>query len=160
MYSSQKLSLIFVLQIDKLKECYSKHWALFYPNHCSICPLPFPSGNINERMVVCVYVCGQVCVNKSMYGLYGASLVAQLVRICLQRRRPQLASWVGNIPRRRGWQPTLIFLLKNPHAQGSLAACSPWGYKESDTAERLSTAQHVVYMFMLTWSQSFVNQSL
>ena len=31
-------------------------------------------------MAVCVYVCGQVCVNKSMYGLYGASLVAQLVR--------------------------------------------------------------------------------
>ena len=29
--------------------------------------------------------------------------------------------------------------LENPHRQRSLAGCSPWGLKESDTAERLST---------------------
>ena len=33
--------------------------------------------------------------------------------------------------------------LENPHGQ-SLAGCSPWGLKESDTTERLSTAQHTV----------------
>ena len=32
--------------------------------------------------------------------------------------------------------------LKNPHGQGSLVGYSPWSHKESDTAERLSTAQH------------------
>jgi len=31
---------------------------------------------------------------------------------------------------------------ENPHGQRSLAGYSPWGHKESDTAERLSTAQH------------------
>ena len=32
--------------------------------------------------------------------------------------------------------------LENPHGQRSLAGYSPWGYKESDTTERLSTAQY------------------
>ena len=33
--------------------------------------------------------------------------------------------------------------LQNPHGQRSLAGHSPWGHKESDTTEQLSTAQHV-----------------
>ena len=41
---------------------------------------------------------------------YKASLIAQLVRICLQCRRPWLDSWVGKIPLRRKWQPTAVFL--------------------------------------------------
>ena len=31
--------------------------------------------------------------------------------------------------------------LENPHGQRNLVGCSPWSSKESDTAERLSTAQ-------------------
>ena len=31
--------------------------------------------------------------------------------------------------------------LENPHGQRSLVGCSPWGHKESDTTEWLSTAQ-------------------
>ena len=31
--------------------------------------------------------------------------------------------------------------LEDPHGQRSLAGYSPWGHKESDTTERLSTAQ-------------------
>ena len=39
--------------------------------------------------------------------------------------------------------PLQYSCLENPHGQRSLAGgCSPWGGKESDTAERLSTAQH------------------
>ena len=33
--------------------------------------------------------------------------------------------------------------LENPHGQRSLAGYSPWGHKESDTTERLST-QHII----------------
>ena len=33
--------------------------------------------------------------------------------------------------------------LENPHGQRSLEGYSPWGHKESDTTERLSTAQHI-----------------
>ena len=31
------------------------------------------------------------------------------------------------------------FSLENPHGQKSLAGYSPWGHKDSDTTERLST---------------------
>ena len=32
------------------------------------------------------------------------------------------------------------------HGQRSLAGYSPWGHKESDTTERLSTAEHIGYV--------------
>ena len=56
------------------------------------------------------------------------------------------APWVGKIPWRRAWQPTPVFLPGESHGQRSLAGYSPWGRKESDTAERLST----VYTLTLT----------
>ena len=34
--------------------------------------------------------------------------------------------------------------LKNLHGQRSLAGYSPWGHKESDMTERLSTAQYLL----------------
>ena len=40
--------------------------------------------------------------------------------------------WVGLIPWRRAWQPTLVFLPGEYHGQRSLAGYSPWGCKESD----------------------------
>ena len=49
--------------------------------------------------------------------------------------------WVGKIPWRRKWQPTPVFLPGEPHGQRSLEGYSPWGHKESDTIEHLST-QH------------------
>ena len=42
---------------------------------------------------------------------------------------------VGKIPWSRAWQPTPVFLPGDSHGQRSLAGYSPWGCKESDTAE-------------------------
>ena len=42
------------------------------------------------------------------------------------------------MPWRRDWQPTLVFLPGEFHGERSLAGCSSWGHKESDTTERLS----------------------
>ena len=39
--------------------------------------------------------------------------------------------------------PLQYSCLENPHGQRSLAGCSPWGLKESDTTKRLSTEQHI-----------------
>ena len=39
-----------------------------------------------------------------------ASLIAQLLKNCLQHRRPQFDSWVGKIPWRRDRLPTAVFL--------------------------------------------------
>ena len=47
---------------------------------------------------------------------------------------------LAKIPWRRAWQPTPVFLPGESHGQRSLVGYSPWGRKESDTTEQLSTA--------------------
>ena len=44
-------------------------------------------------------------------------------------------TWVGNIPRRRKWQPTPVFLLQNFHGQRSLVGYSPWALKQLNRTE-------------------------
>ena len=46
--------------------------------------------------------------------------------------------WVGKIPWRRKWQPTLLFLPGKSHGHRSLPNYSPWCCKESDTTEQLT----------------------
>ena len=54
--------------------------------------------------------------------------------------RPRFDPWVGRIPWRRAWQPTLVFLLGESHGQWSLAGCSNMGVSKSRTRlKRLST---------------------
>ena len=43
--------------------------------------------------------------------------------------------WVGNIPWRRAWQPTPVFLPGESHRQRNLAGYSPWGHKQLDATE-------------------------
>ena len=49
---------------------------------------------------------------------------------------------LGGSPGGGHGNPLQYSCLENPHGQRSLVGCSPWGRKESDTTERLSTAQH------------------
>ena len=44
----------------------------------------------------------------------------------------------GDIPWRRAWQPTPVFLPGESHGQRSLAGYSPWCRKELEAAERLT----------------------
>ena len=44
------------------------------------------------------------------------------------------------VPWRRAWQLTPVFLPGKFHEQGSLAGYSPWGCKELNTTEHLSTS--------------------
>ena len=67
--------------------------------------------------------------------ILGSSVVAQLVRIHLQCRRPGFNPWVGKILWRREWLPSPVFLPGESHGQRSLTGYSPWGCKESDTTE-------------------------
>ena len=50
--------------------------------------------------------------------------------------------WLRKIPWRREWLRIPVFVPGESHGQWSLAGYSPWGCKESDTTELLSTAQH------------------
>jgi len=64
------------------------------------------------------------------------------LRICLQCRRHRrrgFSPWVGKIPWKREWLLTPVFLSEKSHGQRSLAGYSPWGWKELDTTEQLST---------------------
>ena len=44
--------------------------------------------------------------------------------------------WVGNIPWRRKWQPTPVFLPGKYHGQRSLAGYSPWGVTKTQTWQK------------------------
>ena len=57
-------------------------------------------------------------------------------------------SWVNSlekIPWRREWLPTPVFLPAESHGQRSLAGCSPWGHKWSDTTEQLILSLQFYY---------------
>ena len=72
-----------------------------------------------------------------------ASLVAQLVKN-LPEVRETLGSipGLGSCPGGGHGNPFQYSCLENPYGLRSLAGYSPWGGKESDATERLSTAQH------------------
>ena len=63
---------------------------------------------------------------------------------CRRLKRHGFNPWVGKIPWSRKWQPTQVFLPGKFHGQRSLAGCSPWGHKKSDTTEQLSVHKNLV----------------
>jgi len=65
----------------------------------------------------------------------GGSVVKESTCQC---RRHGFDPWFRNIPWRRKWQPTSVLFLGKSHGQRSLVGFSPWGCKESDTAEHTS----------------------
>ena len=67
-----------------------------------------------------------------------ASSVAQMVKNLPAMQRSGFNPWVGKIPWRRKWQPTLVFLPGKSHGRWSLACCSRWGHKELDMTEQLT----------------------
>ena len=58
--------------------------------------------------------------------------------------KPWFNFWVKKLSSRRDRLPTPVFLPGESHGQRSLAGYSPWGCKELDTTEWLSTAQYHV----------------
>ena len=52
-----------------------------------------------------------------------------------QFRRLGFDPWVGEIPWRRKWQPTPVFMPGKSHGQRSLVGYSPWGHKELNRTE-------------------------
>ena len=52
--------------------------------------------------------------------------------------RPRFNPWVRNIPWRREWKSTPVFLPGKCHGQRRLAGYSPWGRKKADMIERLT----------------------
>ena len=53
--------------------------------------------------------------------------------------RDRFDPWIRKIPWSEKWQPSPVFLPEKFYEQRSLVVYSPWGYKESDTAEHAHT---------------------
>ena len=76
--------------------------------------------------------------------LYLSVLVCGLSQWLSDRDLPAMQeTWVRKIPWRRKWQLTPVFLPGKSHGWRRLADYSPWGHKELDMTEQLST--HTVY---------------
>ena len=65
--------------------------------------------------------------------------MAQMVKNLPAVQETGFCVWFGKIPCRGEWQPSTVFLPGEFHGQRSLAGYSPWGCKELDMTERLST---------------------
>ena len=50
--------------------------------------------------------------------------------------------------------PLQYSCLQNPHGQRNLVGCSPWGHKESDTTERLSTYAWLSNIPLYIWDMT------
>ena len=61
---------------------------------------------------------------------------------CRRCKKPGFDPWVRKIPWNRKWQPTPVFLPGKFHGKRSLVGYSPYGCKESDMTEQLSTHTH------------------
>ena len=63
------------------------------------------------------------------------SLMAQMVKNPPIMQKPRFDPWVKEIPYRREWQPTPVFLPGEFHGQRRLVGCSPPDHKELDMTE-------------------------
>ena len=61
--------------------------------------------------------------------------VTQMVKNLPAMQETHVLFLDGEDPLEKEWQPTPVFLPRKLHGQRSLAGYSPWGLKESDTAE-------------------------
>ena len=101
----------------------------FPPPHCH--PGRRRGGNRRKRSHHCL----AHLVTEVTFGKTKVALVSGKEPIC-QCRRCQIHGfdpWVGNIPWRRKWKPTPVFLPGESHGQRSLGGYSPRGHKELDT---------------------------
>ena len=76
------------------------------------------------------------------------SLMAQTVKNLLTHGQRGFNPWAWQIPWRRQWLPTPVFLPEEFLGQRSLASYSPRGCKESDKMERLTVS--LVIMLRVT----------
>ena len=97
----------------------------------------------NIEIIIYIYIYIYICTSPG--GFPGGS---DGKRICLQCKGPRFNPWVVNIPWRREWLHTPVFLPGKPHEQRSLAGCSPWGCIELDKTEWL-THTHTTFISVI-----------
>ena len=61
-------------------------------------------------------------------GFLGGASSKELACQSRRHKRHRFNSWVGEIPWRRAWQPTPVFLPGESQGRGSLVGCRLWGH--------------------------------
>ena len=87
---------------------------------------------VDINLCACVYI--YICIHfiwASQVALFGKEPACQ----CRRHKRQVFDPWVGKIPWRRAWQPTLVFLPRESHGQREPDDLQSMGSdtKESDT---------------------------
>ena len=82
--------------------------------------------------------------------------MAQMVKNLPAVQETQVRSLGQEDPVGREWLPTPVFLSGEFHGQRSLVGYSPWGHKESDTAERLTLSLTTPLLRVVFMSSSIV----
>ena len=129
--------------ISRLPSMRDSDYINTYKNHCLSYLVISSTGH---------FQCVPLTMGNPCWGFPGGSDGKD----CLQWR-PGFNPWVGKIPWRRKWLPTAISLPGKSHGQRSLTGYSPWGCKELETTERLTT-QHVTCEIMRV--ESSINTGL
>ena len=89
-------------------------------------------------------------------GFPGGAIDKEPACQCKRLKRHMFDPWVGKIPWRRAWQPTLVFLPGEFHRQRSLVGYSPLGCKELDTTE-VAHKYSIVHIYHIFFSHSSVD---
>ena len=140
---SVSLNQHFVALLLKFSFLISNVYVTYIPLSYSIFFLPF--GLFFYFFSQLISIKKLACSRQWLMAETWAFLVAQQQRICLpfrRCRRHRFDPWVGKIPWRRAWQPTLVFLPGKSHRQRNLAGYRLWGQKELDTTEAAQHTQH------------------
>ena len=78
---------------------------------------------------------------------------------CRTSKRHGFNPWVGKIPWRQKRQPTPALLPGKSHGQRGLVGYSPWGPRESDMTEQLSTHECALINFLADCQKHFIPAS-
>ena len=94
---------------------------------------------------------------------HGLSWWLRWLRICPRCRRLWFGPWVGNIPWRREWLPTVVFLPGECHGQRRLVGYGPWGHRvrhDWETKHECTHAYSLVYMHQVFFIHLLVSGHL
>ena len=86
-----------------------------------------------------------LCTQLPRMGFLGGTSGKEPASQSKRFKRSRFDPWVGKIPWRRKWQPTLVLLPGKSHGQRSLAGYGPYSHKELDTPE---ATYHIIITYM------------
>ena len=130
------------LKTQKKKACSAQ---ILFLNSITLYPVFLPGESHGQSSLVgyCPHDWSDWSPKHAPYKRYqrfpGGTNDKQPASQCGRRRRHGFNPWVGEIPWRRKWQPTPVFLAGKFHGQRSPMGYSPLGHKESDPTKRLNT---------------------